>query len=96
MFQSLDLLNKNTDSQATRAQSIEHAFAAPTVPCSSLSHSLLLGQNRRSCVSCEGIGKKIKPVIALACPNVKHIYNLYKTDGMHLKETFQWLTDQNL
>ena len=45
------------DSQATMAQLIQHATAARKVPSSSLSHSLLTGENLGTCVSCDRIGK---------------------------------------
>ena len=51
-------------------QSAEYAIAARRVPGSSPGHSLVLAQNLGTCVSCERIGKKLKPVIALACASV--------------------------
>ena len=58
MFQSLDILNKNTDSDATMAQSVQHATATRKVPGSSLRHFLLFGQNAGTYATCERIGNK--------------------------------------
>ena len=53
IFHSLDILNKNTDSQAKVAQT-----AARKVTASSQGHSLLSDQYLRPCASCEEIEKK--------------------------------------
>ena len=51
------------------AQSVEHATAAQTVSGSTSGHSVLFGQNLRTSVDCERIGK-MKTVITLACASV--------------------------
>ena len=51
-------------------QSAEYAIAARRMPGSSPGPSLVLAQNLGTCVGCERIGKKLKPVIALACASV--------------------------
>ena len=71
MFQFPDILNTNTDSQATRAQLVKPATRARMVPGSSLGYSAFC-QQLGNCVSCGRIGKKIEDsLITLACPSVK-------------------------
>ena len=57
---SLDNSNKNRESQASMAKSLEHATAARTVLGSSLGHSLLFDQNL--VFSCQGI-EKFEPLL---------------------------------
>ena len=55
-FHSLDCLDKKNESQATMAQSVEHAIAARTFLGPSLGHFVFSGQNI-DCASSERIGK---------------------------------------
>ena len=41
IFHSLDIFSENTDSQAEKAQPLEHATAVSKVPGSSLGYSIL-------------------------------------------------------
>ena len=54
---SLDILNKNTNSQATMAQSVEDETTERTVSGGSLGHYQRFHRNLRTCGSCGRIGK---------------------------------------
>ena len=60
IFESLDILKKNTESEGEMSQSLEHVTATRNFLSSSLEHSVLFDRNLGIVASCQQIGKKVR------------------------------------